>query len=244
MPTLPILAVGIDGAWRERMRRLLGSRCEFDWQGAYAPAEPRRQGSGTLPSILLLDGDDRRSERAPRRHTLPAPRRLYFYRHPSVEALHHCVAVGAHGCLQKRAAADTILRAVRGVESNLFVLAPGLLKEALLTREGDADEGLADGDGSGLTGRQMEVLHWAARGMSNKEIARQLDISPETVKTHLHNMYERTGVHGRTALVADYLHEDAGDDVAGAGLLSPEPAGGGAQVDGEGSSPHGRRDPS
>ena len=56
-----------------------------------------------------------------------------------------------------------------------------------------------------LTVRQREIVRWAARGMSNKQIARQLGISPETVKTHLHHVFEREGVHGRMALLAAHL---------------------------------------
>ena len=63
------------------------------------------------------------------------------------------------------------------------------------------------GDWSGLTERQREIVRWAARGMSNKQIARQLGISPETVKTHLHHVFEREGVHGRVALLAAHLHD-------------------------------------
>ena len=62
------------------------------------------------------------------------------------------------------------------------------------------------GGWSDLTERQREIVQWAARGMSNKQIARQLGISPETVKTHLHHVFEREGVHSRTALLA--VHQD------------------------------------
>jgi DNA-binding CsgD family transcriptional regulator len=58
------------------------------------------------------------------------------------------------------------------------------------------------GDWSALTERQHEILHWIGHGMSNKAIARQLGISPETVKSHVQQVFQRGGVHGRTALVA------------------------------------------
>ena len=45
-------------------------------------------------------------------------------------------------------------------------------------------------------------MQWAAQGLSNKQIARNLGISPETVKTHLHHAFERVGVSGRVALSA------------------------------------------
>jgi DNA-binding NarL/FixJ family response regulator len=51
-----------------------------------------------------------------------------------------------------------------------------------------------------LTQRQREIVACVARGLSNKQIGRQLGISPTTVKTHLHNIFERIGIGGRTLL--------------------------------------------
>jgi len=53
----------------------------------------------------------------------------------------------------------------------------------------------------GLTKREIEVLECLRRGESNKEIARSLEISPNTVKTHLKSLYEKIGVKNRTQAV-------------------------------------------
>ena len=49
-----------------------------------------------------------------------------------------------------------------------------------------------------LSQREREVLHWLAQGLSNKEIARTLSLSENTVKTHLANVYAKLGVGRRT----------------------------------------------
>ena len=54
----------------------------------------------------------------------------------------------------------------------------------------------------GLTDRQAEVTRLAARGLSNREIAERLQVSPSTVKRHLENVYRQTGVGSRGALTA------------------------------------------
>ena len=219
MPAMPVLVIGLDAAWRTRMQRLLAMRAELDWLGAYAPAQPRESRHGP-PALLLLDGDDPRADRVRRRPALPAPRRLYFYRNPNVAALHHCIETQAHACLDKHDSPDTVMRAILAAESGLFVVAPQLLLEAVhdgtdmpapaplpdVPLHGDSEA--LRGDWSGLTERQREIVRWAARGMSNKQIARQLGISPETVKTHLHHVFEREGVHGRMALLAAHLGEE------------------------------------
>jgi two-component system nitrate/nitrite response regulator NarL len=50
----------------------------------------------------------------------------------------------------------------------------------------------------GLSGREVEVLQGVARGLSNRAIARELWLSDQTVKFHLHNVYRKLGVSNRT----------------------------------------------
>lgn len=54
----------------------------------------------------------------------------------------------------------------------------------------------------GLTPREVEVLGLLAAGQANKEIARALCVSPNTVKTHLARLYEKLGATSRTAAIA------------------------------------------
>jgi NarL family two-component system response regulator LiaR len=53
----------------------------------------------------------------------------------------------------------------------------------------------------GLTGQEIRVLEQLAAGQSNKEIARTLGLSPNTVKTHVANLYGKLGVQRRTQAV-------------------------------------------
>lgn len=54
----------------------------------------------------------------------------------------------------------------------------------------------------GITPREREILVGISRGWSNREIADRLFISLQTVKTHAHHLYQKTGAAGRTALLA------------------------------------------
>ena len=65
---------------------------------------------------------------------------------------------------------------------------------------------MAEGPG-GLTGRQTEIVVLAARGLSNREISRELHISEATVKRHLANIYEEMGVRSRNEAVRRALVE-------------------------------------
>jgi DNA-binding CsgD family transcriptional regulator len=53
----------------------------------------------------------------------------------------------------------------------------------------------------GISAREFEVLALIAAGQSNKEIARRLDISPNTVKTHVARVYEKMGTSRRTQAI-------------------------------------------
>jgi DNA-binding CsgD family transcriptional regulator len=61
---------------------------------------------------------------------------------------------------------------------------------------------LGEGVWAGLTGRERDVVTCLASGATDQRIARTLLISPRTVGKHLENVYRKTGVSGRTALVA------------------------------------------
>jgi DNA-binding CsgD family transcriptional regulator len=58
---------------------------------------------------------------------------------------------------------------------------------------------------SGLTEREREILACAAMGRTNKEIADQLCVSLDTVKTHLHHIYRKLSVNGRVEAVLAFL---------------------------------------
>jgi DNA-binding NarL/FixJ family response regulator len=54
----------------------------------------------------------------------------------------------------------------------------------------------------GISGREREVLALLAAGRSNKEIARQLEVSPNTVKTHVAKLFGKLSVRRRTEAIA------------------------------------------
>lgn len=53
----------------------------------------------------------------------------------------------------------------------------------------------------GISGRELEVLEHLAAGRSNKEIAQRLEVSPNTVKTHVARLFEKLGARRRTQAI-------------------------------------------
>ena len=97
---------------------------------------------------------------------------------------------GAVGYLLKDAEPDEVLEAIRAASRGEAPLAPRAARELLAAR---SQERHAD-----LSKREREVLGLVAEGLPNKLIARRLEISEKTVKTHLTNVFHRIGVTDRT----------------------------------------------
>ncbi|GAI81212.1 unnamed protein product, partial [marine sediment metagenome] len=110
---------------------------------------------------------------------------------------------GARGYMSKNAPLNEIVSAIRLVHKGGSVLD---LKAAdkivgYLTARGSRGKT----DFEQLQSRELEVIKLAAKGMSNKEIARELFISERTVQTHLVNIFRKLGVSSRTQAVLDAL---------------------------------------
>jgi NarL family two-component system response regulator LiaR len=108
---------------------------------------------------------------------------------------------GAAGYLLKDVSVDELVKAVRAVYAGESVLHPAITRKVISRF---ARPGTAPGKGGTLdqiTERELEVLRLAARGMSNRDIARELEISMRTVQTHLSNVFNKMGVGSRTEAV-------------------------------------------
>ncbi|MFF1917250.1 response regulator [Streptomyces sp. NPDC058239] len=120
------------------------------------------------------------------------------------DSLFPALQAGARGYLTKDAGGDEIVRAIQAVLSGEAGLSPSVqrrLLERVTTQPplpGSAPEPqLPDG----LTPRELEVLVLIAEGLSNLEIARRLQISQATVKSHINNLFAKAGVRDRAQAV-------------------------------------------
>jgi DNA-binding NarL/FixJ family response regulator len=104
------------------------------------------------------------------------------------------VQAGAAGFLYKDVDPDALVRALRSVHDGHTLLAPEVA--GALLRSG-ASSPAVRGIGA-LTGREREVLAQIAQGRSNREIARLLQVSEKTIKTHVSAVLAKLGVQDRT----------------------------------------------
>ncbi|MFD5146472.1 response regulator [Streptomyces sp. NPDC058401] len=116
---------------------------------------------------------------------------------------------GASGFLGKGAEPEELLNAIRVAAAGDALLSPAATKGLIATflAQGGG-EGATPAGGSdrvqrlaALTGREREVLVLVAAGLSNDEIARRLEVSPLTVKTHVNRAMSKLGARDRAQLV-------------------------------------------
>jgi DNA-binding CsgD family transcriptional regulator len=156
----------------------------------YEAAQARRRASESLALLEEADAGLVILDRAGRiEHATPEALRLlsaYFrdYRSGLPEGVARWLVE------QRRAPSSDTLR-VEGDEQSLVVR---LVDSALFLEEERAAPPLTD--------REREILELVAAGKTNAEIAEAIWIAPGTVRKHLENVYEKLGVHSRTAAVA------------------------------------------
>lgn len=147
------------------------------------------------PEIVLLDLrmpglNGVEVMRQARSRGLPA-RFLVLTTYDTDEYLGPALAAGAQGYLLKDAPPEELLRAIRALARGQAALEPGIATR-LLARVA------AGPPGDELSARELEVLRLLARGASNKEIAARLELSENTIKSHLSRIFEKLGVRSRT----------------------------------------------
>ncbi len=121
--------------------------------------------------------------------------------------LYEAIKGGASGYLLKDASIDEVAQAVRVVADGQSLISPSMAMKLL-----DEFKQMSRTDRSQpatprLTERELEVLRLVAQGLNNREIAKQLFISENTVKNHVRNILEKLQLHSRMEAVMYAVRE-------------------------------------
>jgi DNA-binding NarL/FixJ family response regulator len=116
---------------------------------------------------------------------------------------------GARGYVLKATRLAAVADAVRCVAKGAVWIDPGLPRRVFELFQRHASEGDQRSEGlGGLTRREREVLAQVAKGISNPDIARQLCVSQQTVKTHLTRIYAKLEVRNRVGAALAFYGKD------------------------------------
>jgi DNA-binding NarL/FixJ family response regulator len=144
---------------------------------------------GIRATRLLLDGLD------------PAPRVLVVTTFENDDYVYDALRAGASGFLLKRTPPDDIVQAIRTVVGSESLLFPEAIRALALTYVREQELPPTGLDHAQLTEREQEVLRLMARGLSNAEIATELVLGVQTIKTHVANTLAKLGARDRTQAV-------------------------------------------
>ncbi|MFI1496841.1 response regulator [Streptomyces platensis] len=145
----------------------------------------------------LLDGIE--ATRAVLRSVPEPPRILVITTFEEDEYVYEALRAGADGFLLKRSRPAEIVHAVRLVAEGGSLLLPAGLRTVAAGRRNERAR--ADLERAALTAREQQVLRLMSRGLSNAEIADELVLGAETVKTHVSSVLGKLGARDRTQAV-------------------------------------------
>ncbi|MFN8083854.1 MAG: response regulator transcription factor [Dermatophilaceae bacterium] len=156
-----------------------------------------------VPDVALIDCDLPPTGGASVCHEITSSLPIRVAMLGSVGAEHdivHAVRAGATGYLLKATAVDEAAEAVACLARGEAFLSRAMVSSvlAMVAKRADAPPPRPAESHSRLTTREREVLGHVAAGLGNREIARILFISENTVKNHLRSILEKLGVHTRT----------------------------------------------
>jgi DNA-binding NarL/FixJ family response regulator len=187
---------------RDGLEMLLKLERDFEIVGAAQDgAEALELAERTRPDLVLMDlkmpGMNGIEATREIRARLPGTRVLILTTYDDDEWLFDALRAGAAGYLLKDTPRQKIVEALRGTIEGRSFLDPAVAGRVLDQVAGNRklpESVLADK----LTERELDVLRWLAKGLSNGDIAAQLHLSEGTVRNHVSSILEKLGAADRT----------------------------------------------
>jgi len=211
MQKITVMIVDDHPVFRQGLRRVLESEDDLDVIAEVADGiEALQLAQQMVPNVMLLDIN------LPGMNGLQIARALkdllldisiiMLTAYHDDEQVFHAIRAGASAYFPKDVSPRRLIEAVRLVHQGSYVVEDRVLEKPevgtwLLDQFKQADSEVMDIDGSllvSLSPREMEILQFIARGKSNKEIARELSISRQTVKNHMTSILRKLAVNDRT----------------------------------------------
>jgi DNA-binding NarL/FixJ family response regulator len=209
-----VLVVDDHALFRRGLEIVLAQEPDIEVVGeAGDGAEAVEQAADLLPDVVLMD------VRMPRRSgieactaikdVVPSARIIMLTMSEEEGDLYDAIKAGASGYLLKEITIDEVATAIRAVAGGQSLISPAMASKlltefaTLIKRDGDREQVPAPR----LTERELEVLRLVARGLNNRDIAKQLFISENTVKNHIRNILEKLQLHSRMEAVVYAVRE-------------------------------------
>lgn len=191
---------------RIALRTILDSQADFEVVGEVEDGEQAvKTAIELVPDIVIMDISmpNLNGLEATRQIKARCPRIaiLALTVHSDSEHILGILEAGAAGYLTKKVFGKEVLEAIRSLATGETVLSPEILQQILKHTFKYQTKAVHLDTLGKISAREQEILKLVARGMSNKDIAKQLNISPRTVKTYLVDLFAKMHVASRTEAV-------------------------------------------
>ena len=197
----------------ERVREgavvFLNGSPEFSCSGAYETAEEAlRHIPLKIPDVVLMDislpGMSGIECVQKLKETHPGIQVMMLTIYEDDERIFKSLAAGATGYILKNTPPAQMLEAIRDLHQGGSPMSSVIARRVVQSLRGA--EGTPN-NLEALSEREIDILAWVARGYRDKEVAEKLFISPETVRKHLRNIYQKLHVRTRTEATVKYLQK-------------------------------------
>jgi DNA-binding NarL/FixJ family response regulator len=137
------------------------------------------------------------------RDLLPETRIIIVSMHSKVDYIVEAFQAGATGYVVKESASEKLLKGLESVAKGEYFLDSAVSHQVVkaLMKFPGKEAKITDADYGTLTPREQEIMRLLAEGLSAKEIAEKLFISPKTVENHRANIMNKLGLHSTMELV-------------------------------------------
>jgi DNA-binding NarL/FixJ family response regulator len=211
-----VLIVDDHALFRRGLEMVLAEETDIELVGeASDGTEAVAKAGEALPDVVLMDIRMPKSSgieacRA-MKEVAPSAKIVMLTISDEEEDLFEAIRAGASGYLLKDIPYDEVADVVRAVHGGQSLINPSmaakLLTEFAALAKRDGEERAEQVPAPKLTDREMEVLRLVARGMNNRDIAKELFISENTVKNHVRNILEKLQIHSRMEAVMIAVRE-------------------------------------
>jgi two-component system NarL family response regulator len=211
---LRVLIVDDHALFRRGLQMVLRQEEDIDVVGEAGDGhEAVEKAQELMPDVVLMDvrmpGQSGIKATEQIKDAIPHAKILMLTISDEEADLYDAIKAGASGYLLKEISIDEVADAVRSVWAGQSRISPSMASKLLsefaaMSKRADERQQLP---APRLTDREMEVLKLVAQGMNNRDIAKELFISENTVKNHIRNILEKLHLHSRMEAVVYAVRE-------------------------------------